>query len=46
MIAVTKLMTFDIPLSATDIGSEGYEKPNTAHIANRKNMPARENSVV
>jgi len=45
VIAVTKLRTFDTPLSATDIGAEGYEKPRKAHTAKTKNIPARENSV-
>ena len=45
VIAVAKLSTFDIPLSATGIGSNGYEKPKTAHTANTKNIPAREKSV-
>jgi hypothetical protein len=45
VIAVTKLMIFDIPLSVVDIGSEGYEKPKKAHPANTRNIPARENIV-
>ena len=45
VIAATKLSTFDVPLSTTGIGSDGYEKPNTAHTAKTKNIPARENSV-
>ena len=45
MIAVTKLRIFDTELSVTDIGSEGYEKPKSAHIAKIKNIPARENIV-
>ena len=45
MIAVTKLRIFDIPLSVTDIGLNGYEKPKKAHTEKTKNIPARENSV-
>ena len=45
MIAVTKLRIFDIPLSVIDIKSDGYEKPEKAHTAKTKNIPARENSV-
>ena len=43
--AVTKLRTFDAPLSAYDIGSAGYVKPSSAHTANTKSTPARENRV-
>ena len=45
VIAAVKLRIFDIPLSATDIGSRGYEKPEKAHTAKTMNIPARENSV-
>jgi len=45
VIAVMKLRIFDNPLSATDIGSEGYGKPKKAHMAKTKNIPARENKV-
>lgn len=45
VIAAMKLRIFDIPLSVTDIGSEGYEKPKKAHTAKTKNIPARENRV-
>ena len=45
MIAVTKLRTFDTPLSVTGNNSDGYEKPKKAHTANTKNIPARENKV-
>jgi hypothetical protein len=45
VIATTKLRIFDIPLSAIEIGSEGYENPKKAHTANTKTIPAIENSV-
>ena len=45
VIAVAKLRTFDIPLSVIANKSDGYEKPERAHTANTKNIPARENIV-
>ena len=45
MIAVTKLRIFEVPLSVTDTGSAGYEKPKRAHTVKTKNIPAREKSV-
>ena len=45
VIAVTKLRTFDTPLSVVGNNSDGYEKPKKAHTANAKNTPARENRV-
>ena len=45
MVEVTKLRTFDVPLSVMDIGLEGYEKPKKAHMAKMKKIPAREKSV-
>jgi hypothetical protein len=45
VIAATKLRIFDIPLSVTDIGLDGYEKPKKAQTPNTKNIPARENKV-
>jgi len=45
VIAAMKLRTFDISLSVIDIKSNGYEKPEKAHTANTKNIPAIENIV-
>jgi small nuclear ribonucleoprotein (snRNP)-like protein len=45
VIAITKLRIFDESLSIVDDGSEGYEKPENAHIAKMKNSPANENRV-
>jgi len=45
VIAVTKLRTFDVSLSASGTRLDGYEKPFKAQIANTRSIPARENSV-
>ena len=45
VIAVTKLRTFDVSLSASDIRLDGNENPFKAQIANTKNTLAKESSV-
>jgi hypothetical protein len=45
VIAVTKLEILDKSFSMIDAGFEGYEKPNKAHTAKTKNIPARKNIV-
>jgi hypothetical protein len=45
VIAATKLMIFDTPLSVIDKGFDGYEKSKKAHVAKIKNIPAGENKM-